>query len=124
VGVLGTVAIAVACIGLFGASAQWVRERRREIGIRIALGATARDIALLVTTEGLRPVRSGIVIGLTVAVLVRFTTPFLRSGSAIGDAVLFVVAVPVLLIISTALACLLPVLIATKIQPATALRDE
>ena len=72
-GVFATVALAPSLVGLYGVVSFSVAERRHEIGLRYALGATPGNLVALVLSEGVRLVAVGVVIGLTVAfVLARF----------------------------------------------------
>ena len=67
---LGLVALLVAAIGLYGLMASAVREQRREIGVRMALGASAGDVVREVVGDGLRPVIGGIAVGIAGAAAV------------------------------------------------------
>src|SRR5436190_11758578 len=66
-GVFGALALLLATIGVYGLKAYDVSRRTREIGIRMALGATARDVARMVLTEGARTTVIGLSIGLLLA---------------------------------------------------------
>ena len=127
--VLGGLALALTLSGLFSVLWYLVEQRTREIGVRMALGATARDVTRLVLSQSLRPVGLGLLIGggsaagLATALL---ATP---GAAAIGDIVhvLDPVAYAVSLLIIVA-ACLvagaLPATRAARLNPTRALRHD
>ncbi|MGH9848742.1 MAG: ABC transporter permease [Blastocatellia bacterium] len=122
-GYAGGLALLLSAIGLYGALAQAVSGRTREIGIRMALGAQPATVARLVLREGLSLTLFGILLGLVAAIA---ATGFLSSflyGVAQRDLPTFVVAGVVLLSVA-ALACYLPARRATKVDPLVALRHE
>jgi putative ABC transport system permease protein len=122
-GLFAGVALLLACIGLYGVMAYSVAQRTRELGVRIALGAAARDVIRLVLQNGLGLLLLGVTLG---AVGAAFATQILSSQLyQIGrfDPVVFV-GVALTLISVGALACWLPARRATKIDPMTALRAE
>jgi putative ABC transport system permease protein len=110
-------------VGLYGALSQAVSARRRELGIRLALGATPRDLALSVLGRGLKLVGAGIVAGLLVSTTLGpvlsnqlYDTPARDPLAFLGSiAVLFVVAM---------LAHVVPLRRATSVEPAVSLRNE
>jgi putative ABC transport system permease protein len=116
-------ALLLAAIGLYGLVSHSVSQRKAEIGIRIALGASASQVNRMVLVQGLRPALVGVAIGLTAAA---FAVRILRSqlfGVTPADPVTFVV-VPVLLLAVAVLACCLPAIRATRLDPTMALRSE
>jgi len=110
-------------VGTYGVLAYSVEERRHEVGVRMALGATARDVLRLVVGQGMRPVVIGLALGLAGALL---TGRLLKSqlyAVAPTDPLTWA-AVPVVLVAVALAACLLPGRSATRVDPAVALRQE
>ncbi len=123
VGGFSALALLLASIGLFGVVAYRTDSRRRELGIRIALGAEWRDVASIVVAQTVRLTAAGTLIGLIVsAFLTRFAESLL-FGVVARDPVTFVVVPCVLLAISIA-ATFMPVRQATSIAPSQTLRYE
>ena len=119
----GATAVTLAAIGLYGVLAFIVAQRRREIGVRIALGATARDVITDVLGQGLRLVVTGLAAGIGLAVIAtRLMTAFL-FGTSPTDAATYAGAAALLATIAVA-ASLIPALRASRVDPIIALRDE
>jgi ABC-type antimicrobial peptide transport system permease subunit len=117
------VGLLLASIGLYGLVSYAVAQRRREVGIRMSLGADHASILRLLLGSGLRPVIGGAAAGLVVAlVLARLLQGLLYGVSAL-DAATFGVAVIALLSIA-GLAVALPAFRATRVDPSNALRLE
>jgi putative ABC transport system permease protein len=117
------VALLLAATGLYGVVAYRVTQRTREIGIRIALGATRAAIAQLMLRSSLRAVAIGLVLGLMAAwVLARLLRASLISINA-ADLASYAVACAALAFTAT-FACWLPTRRATRVDPITALRSE
>lgn len=121
--VFGAVALFMAALGIYGVKAYLVSRRTREIGIRMALGATARDVVSLVMRDGLPLTVAGLVVGLGLsAVAVRGIGAFLFGG---GGFDLPIVAGAFLTLGAAAIgASWVPARRATRIAPTTALRAE
>ena len=113
----------MASVGLFALIAYSVNERTREIGIRIALGATQNGVAGLVIRRGMRLALIGIGIGLAAGAAVSRMLGGLLIEFSPWDPVTFL-GVTALLIVVAALASYLPARRATRIDPITALRQE
>jgi ABC-type antimicrobial peptide transport system permease subunit len=121
--VFGGVALVLATIGLYAVVASSVRQRYREIGIRVALGAKAGDVLKLVITQGMKLVLAGLAIGLAGAfALTRVLTGFVYQVS-VTDPITFT-TLSLLLVAVAVLACYLPARRATKVDPMVALRCE
>jgi putative ABC transport system permease protein len=119
----GVVALLLVAVGLYGIVAHVVRQRRREIGVMMALGASTREILKLVILQGMKDVLLGLILGLIGSfVLTRWlsNSVFVLSPN---DPLTFV-AVALLLLGVAFIACYLPARHATRIDPATALRNE
>ena len=119
----GTMAVLLAAVGLYGVLAFIVSQRRREIGVRMALGATGRDVIGNVLGQGLRLAGLGMAIGLALAVAVTRLMSALLFGTSPTDIATFIGAATLLAIIATA-ASLVPALRASRVDPLVALRDE
>jgi predicted permease len=116
-------ALALAAVGLFGVMATMVRQRTRELGVRMALGATAAAVGGLVLRRGMALAAAGTALGVLGALAVnRFLSGLLFDVSPTDAATLGAVAV-VLLGVS-ALASVIPARAGTRIEPAAALRSD
>jgi predicted permease len=116
-------ALALALVGLYGALAVLVRQRQREIGVRLALGAAASHIRRMVLGQGLRPVAVGLLLGLGVAAASAQVLASLLFGITPRDPGTFG-AVTAVLAASAVAACLVPAWRASRIDPAVTLRTE
>ena len=110
-------------IGIFGLMSYVVRQRRREIGIRIALGATPQDLVLFVLQRGMSYARLGTVLGLAVSALESRWLGSLLFDVRAGDPATIAMAVAVLIAIAL-IACLLPGLRAARIKPLEAISAD
>jgi ABC-type antimicrobial peptide transport system permease subunit len=116
-------ALVLASVGLYGVLSYAVSQRRRELGVRAALGAATPDLVALVVREGMATTAIGLATGLIAAAAL---TRFMR-GALFGVAPLDLAsfaAAPAILAIVAVLACLVPARRAALIDPAAALRCE
>ena len=123
VSVFGLSALALATVGLYAVMAAAVRQRDREIGIRVALGATAQNVRRLVFTEGLWLAGLGALIGAVGAAIGSRLLESMLFETPAQDPVMVVGAVGVLMA-AAALATLVPVRRAVRIDPVTLLRAD
>lgn len=122
-GVIATLALTLAAIGLYATVSYAVSRRRRELGIRAALGARPSDAMRLVLAHGLGVTAAGVAVGLVVASFAaRAVQPLLFGISAV-DPVSFL-ATPCLLLLVAALGCAVPARRAARVDPAETLRAE
>ena len=117
------VALLLALVGLYGVLAQSVVERRREIGVRMALGAEPRDVTAMVLKHGLRLVASGIGVGLVGAVAATQLLERMLFGVEPTDPATLVV-VSLLFAVVALVACLLPAWRAVRLDPVAVLQAE
>jgi putative ABC transport system permease protein len=121
--IFAAVALVLTVVGLYGVMSYSVAQRTNEIGIRLALGAQSRDVLLMIVKQGSTLILLGLAIGLAGAyALTRVIASFLFGVTA-KDPFTFG-AVAVLLAIVALLACYIPALRATKVDPMDALRSE
>src|SRR5438477_2283542 len=121
--IFGGMALFLAAIGLYGVMSYWVSQSTRELGVRMALGANARDVLRLVISHGLRLTTAGILVGTIAAfVLTRLMDNLLYKVSP-RDPLAFGLAFVVITLASLA-ACFLPAWRATRIDPVQALREQ
>jgi predicted permease len=120
---LGVLALALAAVGLFGLLSYAVARRRREFGVRVALGARPVDVVGLVVRQGLGRAVAGLALGAVAAVMVtRLFRSLLYDVSPL-DPLSFLAAGTVLVLVAL-VACLVPARRAAQIEPMTALRTE
>jgi predicted permease len=120
-GVFGLLALILASVGLFGLLTYLVRGRQREIGVRMALGASRSAILLLVLQQGLVLVCAGAAIGLALSLMIGRAFARMLFGLNPADPLSLAVASSALILVA-ALACYLPALAASRMDPMGALR--
>jgi ABC-type antimicrobial peptide transport system permease subunit len=116
-------ALLLAAIGIYGVVSYSVNRRVREIGVRMALGATPAGVQIMILTEGIRLVAMGVAAGLVMALIGSRAVEGMLFATSPRDAATFVL-VPSILALVAVLACWFPAVRATHIDPAVALRDE
>jgi putative ABC transport system permease protein len=116
-------ALLLAVVGLYAVVAHSVRQRTKEIGIRMAIGAAPKDVCLLIFREGMRPVVVGLIFGLAASLAVNRVLRSQLVNVSPYDSLTFTLA-PLLLICVALLGCALPIRQATRVDPATALRED
>jgi ABC-type antimicrobial peptide transport system permease subunit len=119
----GGLALLLAALGLYGVIAHSVAQRTHELGVRVALGARAGDVAALVVRESLRIVSVGVVLGVIASVIAgKWIAPLLFDVSPRDPVVL--VAVVATLLAAALLASWIPAARAARVDPAVALRSD
>jgi ABC-type antimicrobial peptide transport system permease subunit len=120
---LGLIALLLAMLGAFGVFASMVDERRREIGVRMALGAGRSQVAQLVLRSATGPVLAGLSAGLVLSLII---TPVLRRalyGMSPFDPIAYL-GIAGILLASAVAATLIPAVRAARVEPAITLRGD
>lgn len=116
-------AVAIACIGLYGVISYLVNQRRHEIGVRVALGAQRGEVMRLILSDGMRMATLGAALGIVAALaMARVLEPEL-FGVTTHDPLTFIVVAAGLLVVA-AIATYVPARRATRFDPVIALRAE
>jgi predicted permease len=126
---LGALALALTLSGLFSVLSYLVEQRAKEIGVRVALGATARDVSGLVLFQSVRPVGFGLIAGAGLAAAIGILLMATPAASAIGkivhvlDPVAYAASL-LCIVPACVLAALIPALRAARIDPIATLRQD
>ena len=118
---IGTISLLLALVGLYAVTTHSVRLRRKELGIRIALGASQRTVGALVLRRVLFQLAIGLAIGL--GATVAFDRLFTTTGMRLTDPLVLLPSVSAILVVGI-VACLWPAARAVRFDPVAALRDE
>jgi len=121
--ILAGVALLLAWAGLYGVVAHSVSQRTREIGVRMAVGGTARDIVWMVFWHGIRRIAIGLAIGLPLAAALTFALRAALVGVAPGDP-LSLAGAALVLVLAGLLGCAIPARRAVRVDPIVALRCD
>jgi predicted permease len=116
-------ALFLAALGIFGVIAYSVEQRRHEFGIRMALGAELPRLSRMVIRQGMAPVLTGLLAGITAAILVGRLISSLLFGVAPYDPLTLVAVAAIVTLVALA-ACYIPARRATRVDPVEALRCE
>jgi putative ABC transport system permease protein len=123
VGIFALLALFLAAIGLYGVMAFWVAQRRREIGVRMALGANRRDVVRLVVTHAMTLLGCGLALGFAAALgAVRLIEGLLYGVT--GRDPLVLAGIPLVVLVVALLACYVPARRAARVDPMVALRTD
>jgi predicted permease len=122
-GIAGAMALALGVIGIYGVISYTVSQRKREIGIRLALGAQSGDVVSMVLKQGAKLALVGVCIGVVAALVLARLMTSLLFGVTAHDPLTFS-AVAAILILIALIACYIPARRAMKVDPMVALRYE
>ncbi len=120
---LAGLALLLAALGIYGRIAQSVAERRREMGIRLDLGATTQNVIRTAALPGIRISLAGIAAGIVLALCATRLLKSLIWGVRANDPQTFL-SVSLLLLLVAAIASFIPALRLTRLDPAETLREE
>jgi putative ABC transport system permease protein len=121
--ITGVLALLLSAAGVYGVISYATSLRTQEIGVRMALGATPRQVHVMIFGQGMRLAGIGVAIGLAGALLLTKLLSTVLAGLTTPNPALFALAVS-LVTASAAIACLIPANRATKVDPMNALRQE
>jgi ABC-type antimicrobial peptide transport system permease subunit len=122
-GIFAGIALLLACIGVYGVLAYLTRQRTSEIGVRMALGASAHDVMWLVLRQSLKMIAVGVGLGMIAALAAGQLLRHLVEGMRPVNAATYPMMIS-LLVLAALLASFLPALRASLIDPVKALRQE
>lgn len=123
IGFFGIAALVLATTGVFGVMAYSVSRRTREIGVRVALGASTGEVLRMILGQGMRTIVIGVAIGIAGAVVLTRAVQSMLFGVTATDPLTFG-GVTLFLVLASLLACYVPARRATKVDPMVALRSE
>jgi predicted permease len=117
------IALVLATIGIYGVTAHAVNQRRHEVGVRMALGASAREVLSLILKQHLRPALVGVMVGVAGAIALARFLESLVYGVGASDPLTFAFMAATLVAVAV-IACWIPARRATRVDPLIALRTE
>jgi predicted permease len=121
--ITGILALLLSAAGIYGVVSYATSLRTQEIGVRMALGATPRNVHAMIFRQGMLTAGIGVAIGLTAALMLTRALRSILQGLTSTDPILITIAVATVTI-TAAIACLIPASRATKVDPMTALRQD
>jgi predicted permease len=121
--IFASAGLALGLVGVYGVVAYRVRQREREIGIRLALGARPGEMAQTVVRQGVLHAAAGVALGVPAAFLLSRVMATLLFGVTTRDPLTFT-ALPLLIVAVTTIACYLPARRAARVDPVTAIRQD
>jgi putative ABC transport system permease protein len=121
--IFAALSLVLACVGLYGVVSYAVAQRTRELGVRMALGATRSRVVLIVFSQSGRVVFAGVAIGLVAAYFAVRVMGALLYGVEARDLTTFFI-VPVVLSVAASVATIAPALRATRVSPIVAIRSD
>jgi putative ABC transport system permease protein len=122
-GLFAATAILLAMTGLYGTMAYAAQQRAREIGLRIALGATPRQVDALLVRDGVTLAVIGTIVGLAGSVVVARALSTMLFGVGVNDPATFI-GVPALFVLVASIACYLPARHARRLDPISAINAD
>ena len=122
-GAFAVVALLLAALGIYGVISYVVSQRTRELGIRVALGATRQTIVRHVVGQGAALAVAGVILGVVGALALRRALASMVFGIGAADPVSLAVA-PLVVLAAALIGCYLPARRAARVDPVIAMRDE
>jgi ABC-type antimicrobial peptide transport system permease subunit len=121
--IFAALALSLACLGIYGVLSYLVRQRVREIGLRMALGATTRQVARMFAGQGLRLTAAGLTVGLAVSLVTGRAMQTMLFEVAPADLRIYLIVTVLVGTVALA-ASYLPARRAARVDPMIALREE
>ena len=123
IGALGLMGVLMTMVGLYGLVSYSVSRRTREIGIRVAIGATSGRVLRMILAQGLMPAGVGLVLGLALSIATGQALSTLVPVNHRYDPATFLIVVPLIVAVSL-IASFVPARRASRVDPKVALREE